>query len=211
MRLPLFAMIGLTIPAVSHAEPQGIPELGVAFIAGPVGQQRTTVGGQAELAWSVGRFGVAVDGSMIGVASDNASTGHSVWLGALGRFALLDGATTRTIQSGAREVVSSSLLLEVVAQREWWNIVEHIEPPPVGPERYTLGIGLAGRLSVIDERAPSLVVGTRLFVRALASDTPVATADGGVHYARDYGFIIGFGVDLGRIETPGSSATIATR
>ena len=204
-------MIGLTIPAVSHAEPQGIPELGIAFIAGPVGQQRTTVGGQAELAWSVGRFGVAVEGSMVGVASDNASTGHSVWLGARGRFALLDGATTRTIASGAREVVLSSLLLEVVAQREWWNIVEHIEPPPVGPERYTLGIGLAGRLSMIDERAPNLVVGTRLFVRALASDTPVATADGGVHYARDYGFIVGFGIDLGHIETPQSSATIATR
>lgn len=184
MKPLVLAMVLLAAVRPVHAEPDPVPEAGVALVAGAVGQQRASGGGQLELGWSVGRVGLSAEASLLGVASDNASTGRTVWLGASGRFALLDAINMRASASGAREMVSSSLLLEVVIQREWWEIFEHLQPPPVGPDRYTLGIGLSGRFRIVDERVPSLMIGTRVFARALASETPIATASSGTHYAR---------------------------
>jgi hypothetical protein len=116
-------------------------------------------GTQAAVVHSIGRWGIAAEGTIVALSSMR--EGGAI-AGIAGRLRVFDGTTMFTAENGARSRVTFGLEVECVVQREWWDV----ERDMMHATRNSYGVGLGATISGADR---GRFVGFRASVRVLAS------------------------------------------
>lgn len=144
------------------------PTLGVSVIAAEarIGDAPAMIiGGQLAAAWSINRFTLTGEGSLLDLPEGAESRGRSLWIGASGRMRLFDAQRMSDDRDATVRLAMDS---ELVAQREYWRVDESAGDATFERTAWGLGVGCSVRFA--STRSPGWIYDTRVFVRLLRSE-----------------------------------------